>query len=84
MISQRALTACVRLMPSMFRISPYGRCAFTGTLAYVRTRIAGCKRPRRVHFAAALPRNASMKVRKDQLREQLARGREPPCLKWRA
>jgi acyl-CoA synthetase (AMP-forming)/AMP-acid ligase II len=35
MISQRALTACVRLMPSMFRISPYGRCAFTGTLSFV-------------------------------------------------
>jgi acyl-CoA synthetase (AMP-forming)/AMP-acid ligase II len=40
-------------------------------IAYVRTRIAGYKRPQRVHFAAALPRNASMKVRKDQLREQL-------------
>jgi acyl-coenzyme A synthetase/AMP-(fatty) acid ligase len=76
-------------MPSMFRISPYGRCAFTGTLsfvsgapgaeltedqviAHVRTRIAGYKRPQRVHFAAALPRNASMKVRKDQLRDRLA------------
>ncbi|HEY2264421.1 MAG TPA: AMP-binding protein, partial [Streptosporangiaceae bacterium] len=35
MISQGALTACVRLMPSMFRISPYGRCAFTGTLSFV-------------------------------------------------
>jgi non-ribosomal peptide synthetase component F len=32
MISQGALTACVRLMPSMFRISPYGRCAFAGVL----------------------------------------------------
>ena len=30
MISQRALTECVRLMPSLFRISSYGRCAFTG------------------------------------------------------
>ena len=35
MISQRALTDCVRLMPSMFRISSYGRCAFTGTLSFV-------------------------------------------------
>jgi acyl-coenzyme A synthetase/AMP-(fatty) acid ligase len=35
MISQRALTDCVRLMPSMFRISSYGRCAFTGTLSLV-------------------------------------------------
>ncbi len=35
MISQRALTECVRLMPSMFRISSYGRCAFTGTLSFV-------------------------------------------------
>ena len=26
MISQRALTECVRLMPSLFRISSYGRC----------------------------------------------------------
>jgi acyl-coenzyme A synthetase/AMP-(fatty) acid ligase len=35
MISQRALTDCVRLMPSMSRISSYGRCAFTGTLSLV-------------------------------------------------
>ncbi|MGD0608904.1 MAG: AMP-binding protein [Streptosporangiaceae bacterium] len=35
MISQRALTECVRLMPSLFRISSYGRCAFTGTLSFV-------------------------------------------------
>jgi acyl-coenzyme A synthetase/AMP-(fatty) acid ligase len=35
MISQRALCDCVRLMPSMFRISSYGRCAFTGTLSFV-------------------------------------------------
>jgi len=35
MISQRALTGCVRLMPSLFRISSYGRCAFTGTLSFV-------------------------------------------------
>jgi acyl-CoA synthetase (AMP-forming)/AMP-acid ligase II len=35
MISQRALCDCVRLMPSIFRISSYGRCAFTGTLSFV-------------------------------------------------
>ena len=35
MISQRALCDCVRLMPSMFRIGSYGRCAFTGTLSFV-------------------------------------------------
>ena len=61
MISQRALTAYVRLMPSMFRISPYGRCAFTGTLSFV----SGI-------WGVILPRNASMKMRKDQLRQQLA------------
>jgi acyl-coenzyme A synthetase/AMP-(fatty) acid ligase len=35
MISQRALCDCVRLAPSMFRISSYGRCAFTGTPAVI-------------------------------------------------
>jgi fatty-acyl-CoA synthase len=40
---------------------------------HVRTRIAGYKRPQRVVFAPALPRNASMKVRKDVLRAELAR-----------
>ena len=35
MISQQALTNCIRLMPSIFRISNYGRCAFTGTLSFV-------------------------------------------------
>ena len=42
-------------------------------IAYVRTRIASYKRPQRVHFVAALPRNASLKVRKDQLRARLGR-----------
>ena len=105
MISQRALTECVRLMPSLFRISSYGRCAFTGTLSFV-SGIWGVILPhlytggtvtflhpytpeswaehveadqstfsyaptQRVVFAAALPRNASMKVRKDQLRAAL-------------
>jgi hypothetical protein len=40
------------------------------------TRIAGYRRPQRVHFVASLPRNASLKVRKDQLRAELGR-REP-------
>lgn len=40
-------------------------------IAHVRTRIAGYKRPQRVHFVASLPRNASLKVRKDQLRSDL-------------
>ncbi len=35
MVSQAALTACVKLLPTMYRISPYGRCAFTGTLSFV-------------------------------------------------
>jgi len=43
-----------------------------GVIAHVRTQIAGYKRPQRVHFADALPRNASLKVRKDQLRAELA------------
>jgi fatty-acyl-CoA synthase len=42
-------------------------------IAHVRTRIASHKRPQRVVFAPALPRNASMKVRKDVLRAELAR-----------
>ena len=42
-------------------------------IAHVRTRLAGYKRPQRVHFVAGLPRNASLKVRKDQLRAELAR-----------
>jgi fatty-acyl-CoA synthase len=44
-----------------------------GVIAHVRTKIASYKRPQRVHFAAALPRNASLKVRKDELRAELAR-----------
>jgi len=34
MISQRALTECVRLMPSLFRTGSYWRCAFTGTFLH--------------------------------------------------
>jgi fatty-acyl-CoA synthase len=41
-------------------------------IAHVRTRIAGFKRPQRVHFVESLPRNASLKVRKDVVRAQLA------------
>jgi hypothetical protein len=62
--------ACVRLMPSMFRISPHGRCAFTGTLSFV----GGLWRVSLPHLYTALPRNASMKVRKDQLRAKLEKG----------
>jgi acyl-CoA synthetase (AMP-forming)/AMP-acid ligase II len=53
-------------------------------ITHVRTRIASYKRPQRVHFAAALPRNASMKVRKDQLRDQLAREGSPRARDLRA
>ncbi len=35
MVSQATLTACVKLLPTMYRIGPYGRCAFTGTLSFV-------------------------------------------------
>jgi acyl-CoA synthetase (AMP-forming)/AMP-acid ligase II len=41
-------------------------------IAHVRTQIASYKRPQRVVFAQALPRNASLKVRKDVLRAELA------------
>jgi acyl-CoA synthetase (AMP-forming)/AMP-acid ligase II len=41
-------------------------------IAHVRTRIAGFKRPQRVHFVESLPRNASLKVRKDVVRARLA------------
>jgi acyl-coenzyme A synthetase/AMP-(fatty) acid ligase len=41
-------------------------------LAHLRSRVAGYKRPRRVYFVASLPRNASLKVRKDVLKDQLA------------
>jgi acyl-CoA synthetase (AMP-forming)/AMP-acid ligase II len=42
-----------------------------GVIAYARTQIASYKRPQRVHFVRTLPRNASLKVRKDQLRAEL-------------
>jgi acyl-CoA synthetase (AMP-forming)/AMP-acid ligase II len=40
---------------------------------HVRTRLAGFKKPRHVVFVEALPRNASGKVRKDELRRIAAR-----------
>jgi acyl-CoA synthetase (AMP-forming)/AMP-acid ligase II len=43
-----------------------------GTSEEGRTQIASYKRPQRVVFAQALPRNASLKVRKDVLRAELA------------
>ena len=53
-------------------MAPGARLTKESVIAHVRTQIAGYKRPQRVHFVPTLPRNASMKVRKDQLREQLA------------
>ena len=44
-----------------------------GMIAHVRTQIASYKQPQQVHFAPRLSRNASMKVRKDELRAELAR-----------
>jgi acyl-CoA synthetase (AMP-forming)/AMP-acid ligase II len=43
-------------------------------LDWMRDRIAGYKRPRSVEFIAALPRNASGKVLKRQLREPYWKG----------
>jgi AMP-binding enzyme len=68
--------------PKGAMISPYGRCAFIGTLSFV-SGIWGVILP---HLYTAgtvtfLPRNVSKKVRKDQLREQLAREGSPPCLR---
>jgi acyl-coenzyme A synthetase/AMP-(fatty) acid ligase len=49
-----------------FSLSPSARCSACRTSGGV------SRRPQRVHFAAAMPRNASLKVRKDQLRAELA------------
>jgi acyl-coenzyme A synthetase/AMP-(fatty) acid ligase len=46
-----------------------------GVIAHVRTQIASYKRPQRVVFAERLPRNASLKVRKDLLRSELKESR---------
>ena len=52
--------------------APGARLTEEEVIAHLRTRVAGFKRPRRVFFAASLPRNASLKVRKDVLRQELA------------
>jgi len=41
-----------------------------GLSAFAATRLAGFKKPRRIEFVAALPRNAANKVRTNVLREQ--------------
>ncbi|WP_370617434.1 class I adenylate-forming enzyme family protein [Mumia sp. Pv 4-285] len=41
-----------------------------GLTAYVRERLAGYKKPTAIHVVEALPRNASLKVRKDELRRR--------------
>ncbi|KAA1425185.1 long-chain fatty acid--CoA ligase [Mumia zhuanghuii] len=41
-----------------------------GVTAYVRERLAGYKKPTAIHVVEALPRNASLKVRKDELRRR--------------
>ena len=43
-------------------------------IAFCRTRIAGYKRPRHVVFIDVLPRNATGKVLKRELRDQIASG----------
>ncbi|HET7801019.1 MAG TPA: hypothetical protein VFL38_11385, partial [Humibacillus xanthopallidus] len=37
---------------------------------HVRERMAGYKKPTRIHVVDALPRNASLKVRKDELQRR--------------
>jgi len=43
-------------------------------IAFCRTRLAGYKQPRLIHFTDALPQTASGKVRRDAVRQQLALG----------
>jgi len=43
-----------------------------GVIAALKAQIAGFKVPKRVFFAAELPRNTMGKVRKNRLREQYA------------
>jgi fatty-acyl-CoA synthase len=54
--------------------------AVTGAdlVAFCRTEIAGYKRPRRVAFIDVLPRNASGKVLKRELRDRIAAGEITP------
>jgi long-chain acyl-CoA synthetase len=60
-----AVTAAVVLRPGISLTED-------DVVTHVRRHLAGYKRPQRVHFLEALPRNASMKVRKDDLRATLA------------
>jgi len=53
-------------------VAPGARLTEEDVLAHLRTRVAGFKRPRRVYFTESLPRNASLKVRKDVLKDRLA------------
>jgi acyl-CoA synthetase (AMP-forming)/AMP-acid ligase II len=50
-------------------------------IAWAREHMANYKVPRHVHLVAELPRNASMKVRKADLRAQFARAAAPSGLK---
>lgn len=43
-------------------------------IAFCRTRLAGYKQPRLIHFVESLPQTASGKVRRDVVRQQLALG----------
>ena len=45
-------------------------------LAFARQRIAGYKLPKSIDFASALPRNASGKILKRELRKPYWKGRE--------
>lgn len=49
-----------------------GEVAEAGLLAYARERLAGFKAPKRVFFVEALPRNASGKILKRELRDRFA------------
>jgi acyl-CoA synthetase (AMP-forming)/AMP-acid ligase II len=51
--------------------APGARLTEQDVIEYLRPRIAGFKRPQRVYFVESLPRNASLKVRKDVVRAQL-------------
>lgn len=35
MVTNRAVTGCIKLIPHAYRLPMYGRCAFTGTLSFV-------------------------------------------------
>lgn len=48
------------------------RCSADEIMAYCEERLSGFKRPKRLHFRDTLPRNASGKILKRQLRSELA------------